>query len=412
LERLIHLVRAARRSKGHYERLADRVSAWFLPAVVVTALAAMVYHGTRLGMEAGLLTALAVILIACPCALGLATPLAVWTALGQAARAQVLFRSGEALERLAGVQVILLDKTGTLTTSTSVVQDFNVDDSADRIDVLSHAARLAAGSTHEYCLAILRYVRQRVADYAPGVSAELRTLPGRGITDGKGFLGSCRWMKENSLAIPAQLGRALEEALRAGRSLTCIGWEGKVRGVFVFREELRLEAAEAIVRLREQGMAMAVLTGDHRNRGAAIGRELGIRVEAELLPGDKVAAVEQAQRTLGPTAMVGDGLNDAPALARSDVGIAMGCGADVARESAAVCLLGNDLQRLPWAIELSRRTVHVIRQNLFWAFFYNILGVGLACTGYLNPILAALAMVLSSFLVVTNSLRLSGDRPP
>jgi P-type E1-E2 ATPase len=214
-------------------------------------------------------------------------------------------------------------------------------------------------------------------------------------------------MRENGLTIPPSLGQAIEHAQETGHSLTCIGWDGKVRGVFILSEELRPEAADAIARLRAQGLTVAVLTGDHAARGATLERELGIHVVAELLPEDKVVAVEQSQQTVGPTALVGDGINDAPALARSDVGIAMGCGADVTRESAAVCLLGNDLSRLPWAIDLARRTARVIRQNLFWAFFYNVLGIALACTGYLNPILAALAMVLSSFLVVANSLRLA-----
>jgi heavy metal translocating P-type ATPase len=412
LERLIDLVRAARQSKGRYERLADRVSAWFLSAVVLVALAALAYHASRFGLERGILTALAVLLIACPCALGLATPLAVWTALGQAARAQVLFRSGAALERLAGVRAVLLDKTGTLTTGMPVVQHFVVDEGTAPLDVLSRAARLAAGSTHEYSLAILRHVEENAADIGREVLADVRTLPGRGVMAEGSFLGSVRWLQSVGLTIPTALERCIDEALHTGQPLACIGWDGKVRGVFVFREELRPEAREALSRLRRQGLALTMLTGDHAARGAALGRELGIGASAELLPEDKVAAVEQAQRTVGPTAMVGDGLNDAPALARSDVGIAMGCGADVARGSAAVCLLGNDLARLPWTMALARRTVRVIRQNLFWAFAYNVLGIGLACTGHLNPILAALAMVLSSFLVVTNSLRLAGDPLP
>jgi P-type E1-E2 ATPase len=178
------------------------------------------------------------------------------------------------------------------------------------------------------------------------------------------------------------------------------------------REELRLEAAAAIASLRQQGRDVAALTGDNAARGAALTRELGVPVQADLLPHDKMAAIEEARRSVGPVAMVGDGINDAPALAASDVGIALGCGADVSRDSAVVCLLGDDPAGVPWAIDLAQRTVRVIRQNLFWAFSYNVLGIGLACTGRLNPTLAALAMALSSFLVVANSLRLTGQTGP
>jgi heavy metal translocating P-type ATPase len=405
LERLIQLVRAAREAKGPYEQLADRIAARFLPAVVLIALGAAAYHGSQSGVAPGILAGLAVLLIACPCALGLATPMAVWAALGQAARAQVLFRNGEALERLAGIRALLLDKTGTVTTGTPRVAEFVA--AAAREEVLARAAQLAAASTHGHSAAIVRFAGQ-----VPTAPIEVRALPGRGLAarlpaGDEVFLGSLRLMQENSLIVPPSLTAMVERARQGEQPLACIGWEGEIRGLFLLEEQVRPEAEAALARLRAQGLAVALLTGDHAARGQAIGRQLGIAVQAELLPADKAAAVEQVQRTYGVVAMVGDGINDAPALARSDVGVAMGCGADVARDSAQVCLLGNDLRRLPWAIDLARRTARVIRTNLFWAFVYNIVGIGLACTGRLNPVLAALAMVMSSLLVVANSLRLA-----
>jgi heavy metal translocating P-type ATPase len=418
LARLIELVRAARQAKGHYERLADRVSAWFLPGVMVVALGALAVHAARDGIEQGILTGLAVVLIACPCALGLATPLAVWAALGQAARAQVLFRSGVALERLAAVRAVRLDKTGTLTTGILQVVRLVTAERADRHAVLRCAARMASSSTHGHARAILHFAEHELASEPPEQGqawSEIRTLPGRGLAAEllpagvPLFLGSLRLMEEEGLLTGGPLAVAVRQALADGLTVTCCGWQGSVRGIFLLQEQPRAEAREAIAWLRVEGLDVAVLTGDHEARGATLGRELGVEVEAGLLPEDKVESVVRARQRFGPVALVGDGINDAPALARSDVGMALGCGTDVSREAAAVCLLGNDLLRVPWAIDLARRTVRVIRQNLFWAFGYNALGIGLACTGRLSPVLAALAMVLSSFLVVTNSLRLGGD---
>jgi heavy metal translocating P-type ATPase len=426
LARLIDLVHTARRSRGRFERLADRVSAWFLPGVISAALAAFAYHASQYGLQEGILTGLAVILIACPCALGLATPLAIWTSLGQAAKAQVLFRSGEALERLAVIRAIRFDKTGTLTTGTPAVAACTVAWPAEQDEVLTLAAQLASRSTHLYALAIQEFTLRLAAVSGPNPPdtgraahssdfAETRTLPGRGVTallPGSAFrvyLGSPFWMEEEGLSWSGELSAALAMATQAGQPVACIGWEGAVRAVFAFCEALRPEARTVVDRLHSQGLDVAVLTGDCTASASVIAREIGAAVLSEMLPEAKVAAIASARRTFGAVAMVGDGINDAPALAASDVGIAMGCGADLSRESAAVCLLGNDLLRLPWVVDLARRTVRVIRQNLFWAFFYNTAGIVLACSGRLNPVLAALAMILSSFFVVANCLRLGGS---
>jgi cation transport ATPase len=384
---------------------------------MLLAVGAGAWHANRAGPETGILTGLAVLVIACPCALGLATPLAVWTALGQAARAQVLFRNGEALEKLACVRVFCFDKTGTLTTGTPDVAAFVAAEETDRDEALRRAGHLTRASPHVHAAAIRRYVAGQ-----GGLSGEellLKTLPGRGLTadvvgpSGPLYLGNVRLMEDALLRTPTDLGRVLTRAHAEGQPLACLGWGGTVRGVFLLREELRPEVRPALARLVEQGLEVRVLTGDHAGRGAALGRELSLPVDAGLLPADKVATVQRLRAAVGPVAMVGDGLNDAAALAVSDVGVALGCGADVTRTAAGVCLLGNDLHRLPWAVALARRTVRILRQNLFWAFAYNTVGIGLACAGRLNPVVAALAMVLSSQFVVANSLRLRApDAPP
>jgi P-type E1-E2 ATPase len=215
-------------------------------------------------------------------------------------------------------------------------------------------------------------------------------------------------MQESALAMSPRIADFIAEAEGAGHSLVCIGWDGHVLGVFALDEQPRAEAVAAIRHLQQLGIHTYLLTGDHASRAKVVGDTLGIDFEAELLPGDKLDAISRLRSKWGVVAMVGDGINDSPALAAADVGIAMGCGADVSRQSAAVCLLGNRLNRVPETIELARQTVTVIRQNLFWAFFYNFGGIALAAFGWLNPIWAAVAMVASSVVVIGNSLRLRG----
>ncbi len=415
LRRLIAAVQEARASKGKYQRLADRLSHYFLPGVALIALASGLWHGVVGGFEPGVLTGLAVILIACPCALGLATPLAVWTAIGRAARCQVLFRRGEALEQLAGVGAVAFDKTGTLTTGTSQVTTFAADELTPRQSVLQTAASLAATSTHSLSAAIAQFTGPVEAAEGCPVAAtacvEARTLPGRGISartpacESTVYLGSPRLMEESQLALSSQLERRLKDFDEAGRPVVCVGWQGRVRGVFAFDERLRPEANETIASCRKLDLEVSVLSGDARVCGDRLG--MAVPVEAGLLPEEKVAAIRRLHKAHHGVAMVGDGINDAPALAAADVGIALGCGADVSRQSADVCLLSNDLGRVPWAVGLARATVSAIRQNLFWAFLYNVLGIGLAASGRLSPVWAAAAMVASSVLVIGNSLRLS-----
>ncbi len=413
LQRMINLVREARTSKGYYQRLADRVSLGFLPVIAMVAMVAFALHARTGGFEQGMLAALAVSLIACPCALGLATPMAVWAALGRASQAQVLLRSGEALERLADVRVVAIDKTGTLTTGIATVSGVELaDEDLSREAVLSLIAAAAAGSGHPLSLAITEFATAGGFE-VPLEPLQGRTIGGRGIAaDVPGgptvYLGNLQLMFDAGLIINSRIDRAIRQAHAQAQSLACAGWAGMVRAVILFQEESRTDAQQALADCRNLGLHVCVLTGDHAARGAQFAERFDVEVRAGLTPAQKVAAVEELRRQWGPVAMVGDGINDAAALVASDVGIAMGCGADVSRQSASICLLGDQLAQIPWCIELTRQTVSVIRQNLFWAFFYNVGGVALACAGWLTPVWAAVAMVASSVLVVANSLRLRG----
>jgi heavy metal translocating P-type ATPase len=431
LARMIEMVRAARQAKGYHARLVDRVSAWFLPTVAVLATATFGVHWARAGFEQGLLAGLAVSLIACPCALALATPMAVWAALGRASQQHVLVRSGEVLERLAQVRAVAFDKTGTLTTGVARVEGLLTegsltDGAQNPAGALSIGARafveragaLAARSGHPFSTAIAEFARGECMNLTTTANDQVRvqTLPGRGIRAqlpdvGAALLGNLRLMQENGLTMSATVAAAVAQAETSGRSLVCAGWQGQVQGVFILNEQPRAEALAAINHLKQQGVYVCLLTGDHRSRAKRLADTFDIDFEAELLPDDKLAAIARLREQWGAVAMVGDGINDSPALAAADVGLAMGCGADVSRQSAGVCLLGNQLDRVPEMIELARSTVTVIRQNLFWAFFYNVGGIGLATLGWLNPIWAAVAMVTSSVLVIGNSLRLRPTTP-
>jgi heavy metal translocating P-type ATPase len=419
VSRMLDLVRQSRRERGHYQRLADRITAWFVPAVAVIACTTAWWHAQHGGtvawkIDAGILAGLAVVLIACPCALGLATPMALWIALGRAARSQVLFRSGQSLEQLAQVKTIFFDKTGTLTSGKTRVGAFVCEPSSEPRDVLQRAAALAAVSNHCLAGAIMRYVEEPVVIDEVEI---LNTVPGCGLrarlrsTDlhvalgEEVLLGNLPWLSDEGHTIGHELWNDVLAAGGSDATLSAIGWNGRVRGVFVFQEQLRAETAGALAECRQLGLEVGVLTGDRQPRADRLASALGVPVQAEQLPSDKVSAI-RAART-GLVAMVGDGVNDAPALAASDIGIAMGCGADLSRDAAAVCLLSNDLARVPWTIGLARQTVRVIKQNLCWAFSYNIIGITLAATGRLSPVWSAVAMVASSAFVVSNSLRLN-----
>jgi heavy metal translocating P-type ATPase len=422
LGRLIGAVRQAALRKGSYERSADRLAAWLIPSVFVLSLATFGWHWFCRELDVAILAGLSVLLLACPCALGLATPMAAWVAMGRASRAGVLFRESDALLRLASAKAVCFDKTGTLTSGDVEVDDVVADESTMIEDVLEVATSLALSSSHALSASINRHA---AAERRFVGAAHARALPGRGVQGemapdvGTAYLGSPRLMNEMGLACSAPLSDALSRFSEQGRPIVCVGWGGRLRGVFVFRENLRVEVPRLIEWLKRNRYHIAVLTGDSSSSAATLQalRAAGdtyptIELKPSLLPEDKLRAVDRIRKSIGPVVMVGEGLNDAPALAGADVGVALGEGTDVARNSADVCLISNDLMKLPWAIDLSKQTVRTMKRNLFWALFYNGVGLPIAAAGALNPILAALAMLLSSFFVVSGSLALGCDGDP
>lgn len=408
--RIAGLLEEARRSKGRYQLLADRVATVFVPAVVLIALAAGGWALARGDVEGGMLRVLAVLLISCPCALGIATPTAVAVAVGCAAQRGILFKGGKALEALAEVRAVAFDKTGTLTTAHASVREFDCASDAviPRERLLGVAGQLAKGSRHVLSASVERFA----ADHGASIESvgDVRTVAGFGLSgtfDGQRvLLGSVAMMDDAAVAMSADVRAAVERFAARADGVSCLSMDRKVQAVFAFSEELRPEAREALATLAGRGFDLRVLTGDHVARARTIGEALNVVTVGALSPQGKVDAIAELRVKFGPTAMVGDGINDAPALASADVGLAMACGGDLSRDAADVCLMGDDLRGVDEAIEWARRTVRTIRMNLIWAFAYNVLGIPLAVTGKLNPVFAALAMVVSSLLVVGNSLRL------
>ncbi|MBF8282561.1 MAG: copper-translocating P-type ATPase [Anaerolineales bacterium] len=414
MARLVQLLREALARRAPIQRLADRVSAVFVPLVVLLSGGAFAYWGWRDGAGHGLMAALAVLLIACPCALGVATPLALWAGMGRAAEGGALIRSAEVLEKLANVKAVFFDKTGTLTKGTLKVSEI-----VGGGEVIERAAALEGASEHPLGRAVAAHARECGLALRP--MHAFRAWPGLGVRGMVGqeaarsvpadvAVGSRRFMERLGWTMEASFAAEKMRLESGGHTVACVGWNGSVRGLIGFVEEIRPEAEATVRALVADGVAVNALTGDDLAAGGVLSRRLGIVVHAHLLPEDKVRLLTETQAKLGPVAMVGDGLNDAPALAHADVGIALGCGVDVTREAADVSLVGSDLRRVAWTIHLARQTYRTIRQNLGWAFIYNIVGIGLAMVGVLHPIVSALAMVVSNLFVVGNSLRLA-QRP-
>ena len=413
LARIVRLVEDAQAKKAPIQRIVDRVSAVFVPTVIVIALATLLGWGLLQGdWTRALLNAVAVLVIACPCALGLATPAAVMAGTGVAARAGILVKDVEALETTRHLRTVAFDKTGTLTVGKPALVRLQALD-GDEPGLLAVAAGLQQGSEHPLAKAVLDAARER-SIAAAGIT-DITAVAGRGVQGRLGAaqvaLGHARWMGE--LGVDLSTVRTLADAAaQAGLTpswlavATPAGWQ--LRGLLAFGDAVRPQSAEAIAALRAMGLRPVMLSGDSRGAAHAIGAAIGLRdddVRAELLPDDKVAAI-RALATQGPVGMVGDGLNDAPALAAATVGFAMGSGTDVAMHAAGVTLMRPDPRLVADAVDISRRTVRKIHQNLFWAFVYNVVGIPLAALGLLDPMLAGAAMALSSVSVVTNALLL------
>jgi cation-transporting ATPase V len=410
LAQIVRLVEDAQASKGNIQRLADRVAGVFVPVVIAIALAT--FAGWALvarDPQAGLVAAVAVLIIACPCALGLATPTAIMVGTGRGAELGVLIKSVEVLEQTRRITTVLFDKTGTLTRGQMVLTDIVPADGVIEAELLRRAGAVEADSEHPIGRAIATAAQERVGTL-PEVT-EFQALAGRGaradVDDSTVWVGRGKLMAEAGLLTPASVEDAAERLEAAGKTAVLAGWEGEVRGVLAVADTLKDGAAELVVRLHAMGLEVAMLTGDNARTAQAIAERVGIdRVLAEVLPDDKVGEVARLQGEGRVVAMVGDGVNDAPALVQADLGIALGTGTDVAIEASDLTLLRGDLAGVATAIQLSRRTYRTIVQNLGWAFGYNVAAIPLAALGLLSPIVAGAAMALSSVSVVGNSLRL------
>jgi Cu+-exporting ATPase len=422
LSQIVHMVAQAQRSRAPVQRLVDQVAGWFVPAVVLIAVAAAIAWGT-VGPEPrlayALLVAVSVLIIACPCALGLATPMSIMVGVGRGAQAGVLIRDAEALERLEKVSTVVVDKTGTLTEGRPSLQRVVAADGYDEAEVLRSAAAVESSSEHPLARAIVEGAKAKGVDLP--ATEDFDSDPGLGVWGRAGgklvLVGNLRLMERHDIRVSDLLESAEQEGAR-GATAIFVAIDGSAAGVLAIEDAIKETTPGAIQALRRAGIRVVMLTGDNQRTADAVGRQLGLEeVIADVLPEDKAKIVKRLQEEGAIVAMAGDGVNDAPALAQADVGIAMGTGTDVAMESAGATLVNGDLQGIVRAVKLSRRTMRNIRQNLVFAFGYNAIGVPLAAGVLypafgllLSPIIASLAMSLSSVSVVANALRLRAAR--
>lgn len=405
LSQIIKLVEEAQSSTAQVQRIADQVTEYFVPTVVVVAFVAFFGWWAVGNFPQALLAFIAVLIISCPCALGVATPAALMVGVGKGAEAGILIRGAEVLERARKITTVVFDKTGTLTRGEPNVTDIVPIGANDPVELLRCCAAVEVGSEHPLGEAIVRAAQHRQLAL-PNVK-DFEAIAGHGICgmiDGRKVLfGNRRLLRQEGI----DLGQAESEMRRLeqeGKTAMLLAIDGQLAGIIAVADTLKPDAIEAVSALRGDGIEVALLTGDNERTAHAIGRELGIdRVFAEVLPGDKVNIIKELQGEDESVAMVGDGVNDAPALAAADIGIAIGSGSDVAKETGSIILVRDKVSDVVTAIRIARATLKKIKQNLFWAFFYNTVAIPVAAFGFLNPIIAAAAMALSSLSVIVNS---------
>ncbi|POA63184.1 heavy metal translocating P-type ATPase [Pseudomonas sp. GW531-T4] len=412
LAQIIKMVEEAQASTAQIQRLADQVTAYFVPAVLAVAMLALIGWSLAGNFAQGLLAFIAVLIISCPCALGVATPAALMVGVGKGADNGILIRGGEVLERAEKLRTVVFDKTGTITRGEPNVTEVITLGTAQENEVLMLAAAVESGSEHPLGAAIVRAARHRGIRLPQATG--IQGIAGHGIegrVDNQHiWLGNRRLCARQGISTEA----AEEHLIRLeadGKTSMLVGADERLLGVIAVADTIKPEAAEAVAALQASGIKVVLLSGDNHRTAEAVARQVGIeRVIAEVLPDDKAAVIRQLQSDGQVVAMVGDGVNDAPALATADIGIAIGSGSDVAKETGGIILLKNDVRDVVTAIKLSRATMVKIKQNLFWAFIYNSVGIPIAAFGLLNPIIAAAAMALSSLSVIANSALLKRAR--
>jgi P-type Cu+ transporter len=405
LSHIIKLVEEAQASTAQVQRLADQVTGYFVPAVVLVAFLAFFGWWLAGNFPQALLAFIAVLIISCPCALGVATPAALMVGVGKGAEAGILIRGAEVLERARKLDTVVFDKTGTLTRGEPNVTDVVAFADASETDVLRLAAAVEVGSEHPLGEAIVRAARHRNLELSAVAGFESIAGHGiRGTVAGRAtLLGNRRLLRRENVEIAAAEA-TMVRLEQEGKTAMLVAADGRLIGVVAVADTIKPEAKEAVAALKGEKIEVVMLTGDNERTARAIARELGIaRVIAEVLPADKAKIIKELQGQGRMVAMVGDGVNDAPALATADIGIAIGSGSDVAKETGGIILIKDDVREVVLAIRLSRMTLGKIKQNLFWAFIYNAVGIPVAALGYLNPIFAAAAMALSSLSVIVNS---------